>query len=304
MSWKESLRDIVRDAPLGQSLRFLTQNRVFQYPEEGPEFKLPDAWKEVMGEKGVRGTPHTASAAPSTPENSRGEQSTINDTGTTTPDVESNHPDEQKSSLGVLNMTDDGIILVDWYSDHDPANPHNWSSLRRLFVGSLIFMYTLVVYLSSAIYTPSTQGVTKQFHVSNLTATLGLAMYVLGYGIGPLLFSPLGEIPRIGRNPVYIITLFLFVVFSIPAPFVDTFAGLIILRFLQGFFGSPCLASGGATLGDIYGLAQFPYAMVAWVGAMSCGRKLPLVSLLRPCMTKSIISRSRAPSQRVRCIGK
>jgi hypothetical protein len=45
------------------------------------------------------------------------------------------------------------------------------------------------------------------------------------------------------------------------------------LRFLQGFFGSPCLASGGASLGDMYGMIHMPLAMIAWVGAMSCGRK-------------------------------
>jgi DHA1 family multidrug resistance protein-like MFS transporter len=113
----------------------------------------------------------------------------------------------------------------------------------------------------------------ERFGVSNLKATLGLAMYVLGYGIGPLLFSPLGEIPRIGRNPVYIITFGLFVILSVPTALVENFAGLIVLRFLQGFFGSPCLASGGASLGDMYHMVHLPFAMIAWVGAMSCGRK-------------------------------
>lgn len=273
MAWSESLTDILRDAPLGQLLRYCTKNSVLQYPEECPDFKLPSTWEKRRQKGSPRGTPHTASTTSSTIENMQGEQDTINESGTIIPDVESNHPEEVETKPTRVNMDENETVLVDWYSEEDPANPHNWSHLRRFFVGSLIFMYTFVVYLSSAIYTPSTQGVMEQFHVSNLTATLGLAMYVLGYGIGPLLFSPLGEIPRIGRNPVYIVTLFLFVIFSIPAPFVNTFAGLVILRFLQGFFGSPCLASGGATLGDIYGLEHFPFAMVAWVGAMSCGRK-------------------------------
>jgi DHA1 family multidrug resistance protein-like MFS transporter len=130
-----------------------------------------------------------------------------------------------------------------------------------------------VVYLSSAIYTPSTEGVMEKFGVSNLKATLGLAMYVLGYGVGPLLFSPLSEIPHIGRSPVYIITLFLFVVLSIPTALVNNFPGLVILRFLQGFFGSPCLASGGASMSDMYSLTALPFALIAWVAAMSCGRK-------------------------------
>jgi DHA1 family multidrug resistance protein-like MFS transporter len=113
----------------------------------------------------------------------------------------------------------------------------------------------------------------EQFGVSDLVATLGLSLYVLGYGTGPLIFSPLSEIPVIGRNPVYIVTMFLFVIISIPTAFVGNFAGLMVLRFLQGFFGSPCLASGGASIGDMYSLMSLPYAMMSWVSAAYCGRK-------------------------------
>jgi hypothetical protein len=35
------------------------------------------------------------------------------------------------------------------------------------------------------------------------------------YGIGPML-SPLQELPVLGRNPVYMATLFFFVIFQIP----------------------------------------------------------------------------------------
>ena len=117
------------------------------------------------------------------------------------------------------------------------------------------------------------------FGVTRLNASLGLSLYVLGYGIGPLVFSPLSEIPIIGRNPVYTVTMFLFVILSIPTAFATNFPGLVILRFLQGFFGSPCLAAGGASLGDIYSLMALPFAMTAWVAAAFCGRKFFLFLL-------------------------
>jgi DHA1 family multidrug resistance protein-like MFS transporter len=130
-----------------------------------------------------------------------------------------------------------------------------------------------VVYSTSSIYTSAEQGVMEKFGVSKLKATLGLAIYVLGYGVGPLIFSPLSEIPRIGRSPVYIITMFLFVVLSIPTAVVSNFPGLMVLRLLQGFFGSPCLASGGASMQDMYSMISLPFAMIAWVSAAFCGRK-------------------------------
>lgn len=55
-----------------------------------------------------------------------------------------------------------------------------------------------------------------------------------------MLFSPLSEIAMIGRNPPYITSFVLFFIVSIIAAVVDNFAALMVLRFLQGFFGSPC----------------------------------------------------------------
>jgi DHA1 family multidrug resistance protein-like MFS transporter len=280
MTVTDSLYDAVRDAPLGQLLRFFTKNRVFRYPEEKSDFELPDEWVHAMSDLELRRTRNIGSATPSTIVNSPPDQTTISDTSADRSDVENKSLSEGKTTVIVPKVTDDGTVIVDWYSDHDPANPQNWSNLRRGLIALLICFYTFVVYLSSAIYAPSTEGVMERFGVSNLKATLGLAMYVLGYGIGPLLFSPLGEIPRIGRNPVYIITFGLFVILSIPTAFVDNFAGLIVLRFLQGFFGSPCLASGGASLGDMYHMVHLPFAMIAWVGAMSCGRKFLITCVM------------------------
>jgi MFS transporter, DHA1 family, multidrug resistance protein len=268
MGAANSLHDTVRDAPLGQILRFVTNNRLFKYPEERPDFELPAAWNHLLSTADRRHTCHAGTETPSTIVNPQSDQNTIE-----VSDIESKGLDADRSIDAAPTVTESGVILVDWYSDQDPDNPQNWSNLRRALVGLIICFYTFVVYLSSAIYSPSTEGVMERFGVSNLEATLGLAMYVLGYGIGPLLFSPLGEIPRIGRNPVYIITFGIFVVISIPTALVDSFAGLIVLRFLQGFFGSPCLASGGASLGDMYGMIHMPLTMIAWVGAMSCGRK-------------------------------
>lgn len=277
MAFGESIHNVVRDAPLGQLVRFFTNNRLFKYPEERPNFKFPEPWIRMMSDAGLNRIPRPEPATSSDISNSNREQEAVEEehdvSNATELDLESKEFAEDKSTHLTPRTTKDGTILVDWYDEEDTANPHNWSNLRRALLALLICLYTFVVYLSSAIYTSSTQGVMEKFGVSNLKATLGLAMYVLGYGVGPLLFSPLGEIPRIGRSPVYIITMGLFVILSIPTALVDTFPGLIVLRFLQGFFGSPCLASGGASMSDMYSMVHLPFAMIAWVAAMSCGRK-------------------------------
>ncbi|KAJ5976121.1 major facilitator superfamily domain-containing protein [Penicillium waksmanii] len=244
----------IRDAPFGQLVRLLTHNKYFQYPEEKPDFKLPETWIQLMNGSDVQAndkpeeqTPrHSASSDEETAVVSR--TSTLNTTPFTEARLEAEARDDierVKSMPIVPTRTKDGAVLVDWYYTDDAENPHNWSNSKRAWMTTLICLYTFVVYTTSAIYTSSLQGVMEEFNVSSLVGTLGLALYVLGYGIGPLVFSPLSEIPIIGRNPVYIITMFLFVIISIPTAFVGNFPGLLVLRFLQGFFGSPCLASGG-----------------------------------------------------------
>jgi len=132
-------------------------------------------------------------------------------------------------------------------------NPQNWPTSKKACALLQLCFYSMAVYGASSMYVPGEGGVMQRFHVGATPAAIGLAIYVVGYGIGPLLFAPLSEIASIGRNWVYVPTFFLFVILSIPTAFVENYAGLLVLRFLTGFFGSPCLANGGASVGDLVG---------------------------------------------------
>jgi MFS transporter, DHA1 family, multidrug resistance protein len=137
------------------------------------------------------------------------------------------------------------------YADFAVRNPQNWPASKKGWVLTQLCFYSMAVYGASSMYVPGEEGVMQKFHVGATPAVLGLAIYVVGYGIGPLLFAPLSEIASIGRNWVYVPTFFLFVILSIPTAFVENYAGLLVLRFLTGFFESPCLANGGASVGDM-----------------------------------------------------
>jgi len=146
--------------------------------------------------------------------------------------------------LLILIVADASQVLVNWYTTDDPDNPQNWTNNKRFWVAFIINLYTFVVYCGSAIYTTSEYQVITRFNLNPTEASLPLSLYVLGYGIGPLLFAPLSEIPSIGRSPVYLVTMVIFTILSIPTAMVDNFAGLLVLRFLQGSLSSsPLLAS-------------------------------------------------------------
>ncbi|KAL8705820.1 MAG: hypothetical protein Q9225_008005, partial [Loekoesia sp. 1 TL-2023] len=308
------MADLFREAPIGQIIRFVTRNKLLQYPEEKPEFELPEAYNTALNAH-VTLPIEEKTLAPSVP--SRSDSDTLEppqalERKKTTDTVKSvNSRDdveaaltrtksrentqpwteerieierelslERTKSLPIApTKTSDGNILVDWYTTDDPANPQNWSRAKRVFIATQICLYTFAVYSGSAIYTSSQPQVMEVFNVSATAASLPLALYVLAYGIGPLFFSPLSEIPVIGRNPIYLTTFSLFVILSFPTATVKSFGGLLVLRFLQGFLGSPALATGGATMQDMYSLLKLPYAMTFWVSAAYCGPALgPLLS--------------------------
>ena len=139
---------------------------------------------------------------------------------------------------------------MDWEGPNDPENPMNWSFAWRVYHTSVPALLCFIVTLGSSIYTPGVKDVEVQFDVSSTVALLGLSLYVLGLGFGPVLAAPLSE--TLGRRAVYVVSLPLTALFTLGAGFSSNFASLIVCRFFAGFFGSPTLAVGAGTNADLW----------------------------------------------------
>lgn len=219
------MSDFLRDAPLGQVVRFLTGNRVFQYPEEHPDFRLPEAYNTALNsdDHGVRDEKDEAARTTNTRQSSvdakeadmedlrkhvttrsikEGDLSgrvSFHRTKTreeTQPyseerlEIEAELAIERTKTIPIApTKTADGKVLVEWYTTDDPANPQNWSNSKRFLITLIICLYTFAVYTGSAIYTSGEQGVIEEFHVSETDASLPLSLYVLAYGMGKSFFS-------------------------------------------------------------------------------------------------------------------
>lgn len=158
------------------------------------------------------------------------------------------------------------------------ANPQNWPSSKKILVTFQICILTTAIYSGSSIYSAGTSDVVDKFGVSEVQATLGLTLFVLGYGLGPMLWSPMSEVPFVGRNPVYISTLAIFVALQAAVVKSSNYSMLMAFRFLTGFVGSPVLATGGATCADLYRPSKRAYAISIWGVSAVCGPALgPLV---------------------------
>lgn len=285
------MSSFLRDTPVEQLIRLITRNKVLLYPEERPDFQLPESYT-----KALEAAQHDSNAETRRP--SFSSSKTISDSDkhslrtppVTTPDsdidpallekaISRNQDLNTAEDSTTPTLLADGTILVGWYGASDPANPQNWTFGKKLTATLVILAYTLSVYAGSSIFTPSYAGVVARFGVSRQEVSLTLSMYVLAYGMGPMLWSPLSEMPSIGRNPPYVITYALFAILIVPTALIENFPGLVVLRFLLGFFGSPCLATGGASFGDMYPFAKLPYAISLWAFAATSGPAIaPLIA--------------------------
>ncbi|ANB15490.1 Flr1p [Sugiyamaella lignohabitans] len=159
-------------------------------------------------------------------------------------------------------------FLVDWNGPNDPEHPHNWPRWKRAMVVFQVMLLSCVTYMGSSIYTPGQLAIQEEFGVGHVVATLNLSIYVLGYGLGPMIFSPLSEEATFGRNIIYMVTLFLFFILQIPAALATNIGGLIVVRFITGVLSSPAISTGGATLGDI---VSSSHTLPRLIGAWACG---------------------------------
>ena len=110
-----------------------------------------------------------------------------------------------------------------------------------------------------------------EFGVSTVVATLGLSLFTVGYGIGPMLWSPMSEMATLGRTGIYLWTFLVFVLLQLPTGFAVNMPMFLVFRVLTGFFGSPCLATGGGTIADIYDPARVAYGICIWGSFGICG---------------------------------
>ena len=143
---------------------------------------------------------------------------------------------------------------------------------KRLLAASILSLMCFSTTFSSSAYASSALSIEKYFNTSQEIVLLGVALFVLGFAIGPLFFGPLSFV--IGKRPVYIMTFVSFTgkwtlkharmgetlliallprsqAFSFGAAESRNIETLIILRFLAGACGSSALNNVPASLSDV-----------------------------------------------------
>ncbi|CAK7568741.1 MAG: hypothetical protein SEPTF4163_006743 [Sporothrix epigloea] len=141
----------------------------------------------------------------------------------------------------------------------DPEDPHNLPSLTKAIFTLLLGLLAFAGSLGSSILTPAGQLVARDLDMADESLVLLLALYVLGFALGPLLWAPISE--AYGRRWSMLPAVAVLGVFSIASAVSKTQAALLATRFLGGVFGSAPISNVSAALGDIYKPATRGIAM-------------------------------------------
>jgi len=165
------------------------------------------------------------------------------------------------------DLPDIDKYVVDFTGFDDPMHPQNWTLKKKFILSGILATTSAFCVWGSSIFSPAIPAVGAEFGVSNLVATLGVSLYVLGFATGPLIWAPISEL--YGRRLPILISTFGFAVFQVAVAAAKDLQTVIICRFFGGLFAAAPLAVVGAAYADIWDNAHRGYAITIFALTVS-----------------------------------
>lgn len=123
--------------------------------------------------------------------------------------------------------------------------------------------------MASAIDSAALPHAAAEFGVSEVVESLATGLYLIGFGVGALVAGPFSE--TLGRNPIYVTTLLLYMIFIMASGLAPNIGAQLAFRFLAGFFGSTPLTCAGGSLSDIWNPRERTWAFPVFANAAFLG---------------------------------
>ncbi|KAK4120651.1 MFS general substrate transporter [Parathielavia appendiculata] len=185
------------------------------------------------------------------------------------------HPPQFTHPLSHIPTT--ASYLVDFDGPEDAYKPLNWPTRKKVMTTMLYGLVTMTATWASSCYSAGTALIAAEFGVGEQVAVLGTSLFLVGFGIGPLLWAPLSEV--YGRRLAVFGPMFVAMCFSFGSATAKDFQTLMLTRFWGAFFASAPVTNTGGVLGDLFGPEQRGIAMAGYAMAVVGGPVLgPIVS--------------------------
>ncbi|KAJ2971069.1 hypothetical protein NUW58_g9520 [Xylaria curta] len=174
-------------------------------------------------------------------------------------------------------LTKDGQIILEPQPDDSHNDPLNWPAWRRDCALISLGLYCMVGGGITPIIAAGFTDVAHDYDVDVAQVSLTTGLYMLGLGLGCVIFSPTAIL--YGKRPVYLFSSILFIASAVWCALSPSFTSLILARIFQGIAVSPVECLPSATIAEIFFLHERAFRIGIYTLLLLGGKNLvPLVS--------------------------
>ncbi|KAL2131993.1 hypothetical protein VTI74DRAFT_4325 [Chaetomium olivicolor] len=173
--------------------------------------------------------------------------------------------------------TRDGKIILDPQPEDSANDPLNWPAWRRDLALLSLGLFCMVGGGTTPLLAAGFTDVAKEYHVDVHSVSLTTGLYMMGMGLGSIIFSPTAILW--GKRPVYLFGAVVYMATSIWCAASPNFTSLVLARIFQGIAVSPVECLPSATIAEIFFLHERAFRIGIYTLLLLGGKNLvPLVS--------------------------
>ncbi|GAQ05419.1 uncharacterized MFS-type transporter C530.15c [Aspergillus lentulus] len=159
------------------------------------------------------------------------------------------------------------------------TSPNDWPLHKKLAIVVATFLSVINSGIGTSLPSNAVPYIMREFHVEDATqSNLPTSVFLIGYIVGPLAFSPLSE--TIGRRLVLLPTITVFTLSTVACALSPNWGSLLFFRFICGTMGSaPQTVVGGVYADMFFDLRERGRVMAFYMASASFGPILgPIIS--------------------------
>ena len=178
--------------------------------------------------------------------------------------------DLHRTTSGREEVTGNHLQLVPTPSQ-SPADPLNWSPLRKLTILGVLSFYAFAADFTSGSLAPALPVMAYQIIPPPSFARLTklVSVNTLMFGLSNIFWVPLSNI--FGRRPILLVAMLLFTLTSVWGGVATSFESLLAVRALQGVAGGPSYTLAPDAVGEIFFVHQRGRAMATYTVLLGAG---------------------------------
>ncbi|KAL3458964.1 major facilitator superfamily domain-containing protein [Aspergillus heterothallicus] len=164
------------------------------------------------------------------------------------------------------------------FEDCPDEDPKNWSLSKKLYILCFTLLPVMNSGVSSSLPSNAVPYIFEDFNIDDESqSSLPTSVFLLGYVVGPLIWSPLSE--TIGRRPVLVYTFIVFFLFTFACALAPNWPSLLFFRFVCGCMGASPQTVIGGVYADIFEARARGRVMAFYMASASFGPILgPIIS--------------------------